>query len=209
MTNCSPIDPDSVLYSWLLGGPHSVYWFPNLNDDTLYKTKVKSLSPIAKSIMVAITSHRTLKSPYTDAKGLKADLFRPLTIQEVVEAREKTWCYGVTTNRENSIEFDGLGRRTARVGRSAAGTAPGSKDIEGTSSGTVEITYEYLGGGGRMLTTSQPKRPGIRHESTYFYDPGGKGLRKKQSGARRNRMFRSPVVCSALIESDEETTGRM
>ncbi|EIW69044.1 hypothetical protein TREMEDRAFT_62768 [Tremella mesenterica DSM 1558] len=29
-------------------------------------------------------------------------------------------CYGVTTNRENSIEFDGLGRRTAGVGGSAA-----------------------------------------------------------------------------------------
>ncbi|EIW68101.1 hypothetical protein TREMEDRAFT_63995 [Tremella mesenterica DSM 1558] len=29
------------------------------------------------------------------------------------------WCYGVTTNRENSIEFDGLGKRTARVGGSA------------------------------------------------------------------------------------------
>ncbi|EIW68819.1 hypothetical protein TREMEDRAFT_63283 [Tremella mesenterica DSM 1558] len=29
-------------------------------------------------------------------------------------------CYGVTMNRENSIEFDGLGKRTARVGSSAA-----------------------------------------------------------------------------------------
>ncbi|EIW71883.1 hypothetical protein TREMEDRAFT_60806 [Tremella mesenterica DSM 1558] len=32
----------------------------------------------------------------------------------------KPGCYGVTTNRENSIEFDGLGWRKAGVGGSAA-----------------------------------------------------------------------------------------
>ncbi|EIW72756.1 hypothetical protein TREMEDRAFT_58924 [Tremella mesenterica DSM 1558] len=39
----------------------------------------------------------------------------------IVDCAIVACCYGVTTNRENSIEFDGLGKRTAGIGGSAAG----------------------------------------------------------------------------------------
>ncbi|EIW66136.1 hypothetical protein TREMEDRAFT_65730 [Tremella mesenterica DSM 1558] len=48
------------------------------------------------------------------------------------------FCYGVTTNRENSIEFGGLGKRTARVGGSAAPYAPWVKVESISEKGELE-----------------------------------------------------------------------
>ncbi|RXK36938.1 hypothetical protein M231_05771 [Tremella mesenterica] len=79
-----------------------------------------------KDVIATISTSDAPVPPFLihPGKHLMSDWFRvqqnTQIQQAVVTDSRYINCYGVTTNRENSIEFDGLGKRTAGIGGSAA-----------------------------------------------------------------------------------------
>ncbi|EIW67221.1 hypothetical protein TREMEDRAFT_64467 [Tremella mesenterica DSM 1558] len=81
---------------------------------------------------------------------------------------ERGLCYGVTTNREDSIEFDGLGQRRAGVGGSAAVGRDGFSPFEIFPLGLLKAVFhlsEY-----RRHDPLAPE-PLDFHETSIEFDP--------------------------------------